>query len=191
MADRWEDWFDAGEKLLWKGTPEPGISNWPFNILITAFGTPFLGAGLMFAYTGLEYILGFKGFGDFAFGVFITAFSVPFVCVGAAMVVGPWIADTLKSKKTRYALTNKAGYVATSFWNRNMDVFPILHETRIELVEHRRGTTTIYLHFEEKRDSDGDQLTAKKGFSEIKDGHEVYRIIRDLQIAKGPDPRDG
>ncbi|NNE80364.1 MAG: hypothetical protein HKN18_08845 [Silicimonas sp.] len=191
MADRWEDWFDDSERLLWKGSPAPGVMHWGQNILFTAFGTPFLGAGLVCAYTGLGYVFGMKGFGEIAMGIFLTAFSVPFISVGGAMVFGVWILDRLKASRTRYALTNKAGYVATSFWNRNMDVFPVLDDTRIELIENRNGTSTVYFHFEEKRDSDGDQLTSKKGFSDIGEGHLVYRLIRDLQAGEMPEPIDG
>lgn len=182
-TERWEDWFDAGETLLWQGAPKPGIVHWLRNIGITAFGIPFLCAGLFCAAAGLRFLVKLT-LGDLAFGVFLTAFSVPFVVVGGVMVFGPWVADVLVPQRTRYALTNKAGYEATRYWGRKMDVFPIKPETRIELIQHRYGASSVHFHFEEKLDSDGDQSVTKKGFADIADGEKVYRLVRNAQAAK-------
>ena len=181
--ERWEDWFDDSEKLLWQGAPKRGIIHWPRKILISAFGFPFLGAGLVCAAMGLAYLAKLT-LGDMALGVFLAAFSVPFVAVGGAMVFGTWLSDYFVPLRTKYALTNKAGYVATRYWGRNMDVFPIRKETRIELAQHRYGASTVHFHFEETRDSDGDQMTTKKGFTDIADGEKVYRLIRDIQAGQ-------
>lgn len=183
MAERWDDWFDEGETLLWQGQPE-NVRHW-VSLLISLMGGPFLLAGLFIAANGLRMLGAAGAPGEYGFGIFLTLFSLPFISVGFVMVFGVWVLDFLAPKRTRYALTNKAGYVATSFWNRKMDVFPIMPDIRVELIEHRRGTSTIYFHFEEKLDSDGDQLTSKKGFTDIADGKEVYRIVRDLQRREG------
>ena len=183
MAERWDDWFDEGENLLWQGRPE-NVRHWGVGLLISVLGGPFLLAGLFVAANGLRMLGAADAMGEYAFGVFLTLFSLPFISVGFGMVFGIWILDYLTPKHTRYALTNKAGYVATSFWNRKMDVFPIMPDIRVELIENRRGTSTIFFHFEEKLDSDGDQLTSKKGFTDIADGKEVYRIVRGLQGRK-------
>lgn len=182
MAERWDDWFDDGETLLWQGKPE-NVRHWALNVFISVFGLPFLWAGVAVLLSGLGMI-GNGTFMDFGLGVFQLAFAVPFLGVGAAMVFGIWLLDWLAPDRTRYALTNKAGYIATRLWGRKMDVFPIMPDIRVELIEHRRGTSTIYFHFEEKLDSDGDQFTSKKGFADIADGQEVYRIVREAQANK-------
>jgi len=188
-SERWEDWFDDGEKLLWQGAPKLGVIHWGRNILFTAFGIPFLGAGLVCAAMGLGYLAKLT-LGDVALGVFLAAFSVPFVAVGGAMVFGTWVSDYIVPRRTRYALTNKAGYVATSYWGRKMDVFPIRAGTRVELEQQRNGAASVHFHFETTRDSDGDLSTEKKGFSDIEDGQTVYRLIRDAQAALEADQRE-
>jgi hypothetical protein len=177
-SNRWEDWFSSGEKLLWQGAPRIGVVHWGRNIFFTAFGIPFLGFGLLAVGMGLRHLAALT-VGDFFFGVFITAFSVPFTAVGGAMVFGCWIADYIQPRRTRYALTNKAGYIATNYWGRKMDVFPLRVGSNVELEEHRNGTSSVHFHFERKRDSDGDLQTEKKGFTDIEDGQTVYRLIRD------------
>lgn len=179
--DRWEDWFQPGETLLWEGAPAPGFRNIPQNLFFTAFGIPFLGAGLFVSGMGLGNLLGFTN--DWtpwhlAIGVFLTAFGLPFITVGAGMVFGPWVHDYLRPKRIRYALTDRNGYVASRMWKRTMDVLPVRKSTRIETEEHRDGTMTVWFHFDQTLDGDDDRRTEKKGFESLSDGHEVYRLLR-------------
>lgn len=183
-TERWEDWFDDSEKLLWQGVPASGVVHWIRNIFMSAFGIPFLIAGLTSAGLGVRYISDLS-VGNILFGIFLAAFSVPFIGIGGGMFFGPWVADYVVPKRTKYALTTKAGYVATQYWGRNMDVFPVRPEIRIELAQHRNGLSTVHFHFEEKLNSDGDQTMTKKGFTDIADGEAVYRLIRDVQSGKG------
>lgn len=60
MADRWEDWFDDGEQLLWNGFHASGVMHRAQNIVFTAFGIPLLGAGPSCASFGLSYISSLK-----------------------------------------------------------------------------------------------------------------------------------
>lgn len=182
-SEKWEDWFDENETLLWQGAPKKGIIHWFRNILLSFFGFPFLAAGLACAGVGLGYIADL-GIGSIFLGIFLAAFSVPFIGVGGAMVFGTWVADYFVPLRKRYALSTKAGYVATRYWGRNMDVFPILPEIRIELTQHRNGASSVHFHFEERLDSDGDLTMTKKGFEDIEDGEVVYRLIREVQAGK-------
>lgn len=182
-GERWDDWFEPGEKLLWEGAPMPGVSNWPRNLFFTCFGIPFLGGGLATASLGVSYLFKFASWGDPLLGILLTAFSVPFLTCGIAMVMGGWVLDYLAPRRTRYALTDRAGYIASSFWGRKMEVIPIESRTRVELTEARNGTSTIYFHFRETIDSDGDRTTTKKGFESIADGRTVYDLVRQQQRA--------
>lgn len=186
MADRWEDWFQPGETLLWEGAPAPGFRQIPRNILLGLFGLPFLGAGLFTCYFGLSQMIG-GGIGGFVAGIFITAFGAIFVVVGGAMVFGTWLEEILAPRRTRYALTNRNGYIATRTFKRAMQVLPIRPDARVETQENMDGTMTVYFHFETTRDSDGDQIVDKKGFEGLADGYEVYRLIRDIQAKQGGD----
>lgn len=184
MAERWEDWFVPGETLLWEGAPAPGIRKPFLNIFFGIFGLPFLGAGLFVSGLGLGYLLGFMENWSpwhLALGVFLAAFGVPFIIAGGGMVFGTWTHDYLRPRRVRYALSNKNGYVASRFWDRKMEVFPIDESARIETQSHSDGTTSIWFHFQHRRDSDGDDHIDKKGFEALADGEEVYRMIRNLK----------
>lgn len=182
MSDRWEDWFQPGETLLWEGAPAPGFRNVLQGLFFTAFGLPFLGAGLFVSGMGLGYLLGFApdwNAWHLAIGVFLTAFGIPFIAVGAGMVFGPWLYEYLRPQRIRYALTDRNGYVASRMWKRTMDVLPLRRVARIETEEHRDGSLSIWFHFEHSRDSDGDMQTTKKGFECLADGHAVLRLLRE------------
>lgn len=191
MRDQWEDWFQPGETLLWEGSPAPGFRNYLQNVFFTAFGIPFLGAGIVVIGIGLGSLSGLSGtwnLSTVALGVFLIAFGIPFVVVGAGMVFGSWVHDYLRPTRIRYALTNRNGYVASRMWKRSLDVLPIRKDSRIEIEENRDGTITIWFHFEQGLDSDGDRQITRKGFETLTDGHEVYRRIRNLQTGLTVDP---
>ena len=181
MADRWEDWFAPGETLIWEGAPVPGRVHWFRNVLLTCFGIPFLFGGFMSAGAGLAFLPEGRNAMNWFGAVFLFAFSVPFVTVGAAMVAGPWLMDWLTPRRTRYALSDRAGYVATRFWRRKMDVIPVLNDTRVEIEETDEGVGSVYFDFEHYRDSDGDRQTRKRGFEGIRNARDVYRLVRDLK----------
>lgn len=184
--DRWEDWFQPGETLLWEGAPVPGVRNFFQNAFFTVFGIPFLGAGIFVSGLGLGYFFGFVpdwNIWHIAIGIFLTAFGVPFIGAGGAMVFGPWVHDFLRPRRIRYALTDRNGYVASRLWKRTMEVLPLRADTRLETEEHRDGTMTIWFFFESSLDSDGDRQTTKKGFEALRDGHEVFTMLRGLLSA--------
>jgi len=188
MKDTWEDWFQKDERLLWQGAPAPGQWNWVRNILFMVLGLPFLGAGLFTAGMGMGHIFSLQSIWEFGLGLFLAAFSVPFILVGIAMVFGTWIQDILKPSRTRYALTNRAGYIATQFWKRNMDIIPIQPDTEVEVQEGRKETMTIFFGFDHYTDSDGDRQTRKKGFEDIMNGRAVYRLIRAIKAGEEVSP---
>lgn len=178
MYDRWEDWFQPGETLLWEGAPAPGFRHVPRNIFFTAFGIPFLGAGLFTSGMGLGHLFDLAEMWHVALGVFLTAFGMPFIAVGAGMAFGPWMHEYLRPSRVRYALTDRNAYIASRLWKRNMEVLALRPETDIEIEEHRDGTVSLYFHFDSYRDSDGDRRTEKKGFEALSDGRDVYAMLR-------------
>lgn len=187
MSDRWEDYFEPGETLLWQGAPAPGFRNLLQNIFFTAFGIPFLGAGLFVSGMGLGYLFGFaEGWTPWhlALGVIMAAFGMPFIAVGIGLVFGPWLHEYLRPMRIRYALTDRNGYIASRMWKRTMDVLPIRPDGRIETEQHSDGTMSIWFHMETFKDSDGDTQTTKKGFEALSDGQEVFQTIRKLQADK-------
>ena len=188
MQDAWEDWFQKDERLLWQGAPASGQWNWIRNAFMTAFGIPFLGAGLFVSGMGLGHLFSLGGIWDFGLGIFLTAFGIPFLAVGGGLVFGTWLHDYMTPTHTRFALTNRAGYIATRYWKRNMDVVPITSDTQVEIQESRKGLASIYFGFDQYTDRDGDRQTRQKGFEGIIDGAAVYRLIRAIKAGEEVTP---
>ena len=179
MGERWEDWFEDGEHLLWEGGPAQGIHH-PFrNAFMTAFGIPFLFGGLGVAGAGIAMGLSFASVWSIIGAIGLLAFSTPFLGVGAGMVAGPWYHDLMKHNRVRYALSNRAGYVASRWWKRDMNVLPLTPGTRVEYKEGAKGTGSIWFSFDTTVDSDGDRTTKKQGFETIADARTVYNLVRD------------
>ena len=177
--DRWDDYFEPGEVLLWQGAPEPGPHSYIGTIALSAFGLPFLIAGLTTAAMGLGQLLGMNGVAELGLGLFMTAFSIPFLGAGAGMTIGAWLYAFNGHKFTRYALTNKRAYLATSFFKHSLTTYVIAPDDVITLTQGKLDTVRFKTVHD--RDSDGDKTTQKIGFDNIKDGQEVYAMIRQIQ----------
>lgn len=177
--DRWEDYFDPGEVLLWQGAPEPGPHSYWGPIAISIFGIPFFLAGLSTAATGLGFLFGMRNLGDLGIGLFMTAFSVPFLGVGFAMCFGTWIYARIGHRFTRYALSNRRAYVAHHFFRHSLSSYRIRPDDAITLVQGKFDS--IMFKTIHGRDSDGDKTTEKIGFISISDGNSVYDLIRKIQ----------
>ncbi|MEJ6404167.1 hypothetical protein [Yoonia sp. 2307UL14-13] len=177
--DRWDDYFEPGEVLLWQGAPEPGIRSFWGTLFLSIFGVPFFGGGLMIA--GSAFASFFQGWNLFgiAMGIFLLAFSVPFLTVGAGLVVGSWLAAIYGHRFTRYALTNKRAYIANSFYRHSLKSFQIKPDDIITLTQG--NFDSVHFKTVHDRDSDGDKTTHQIGFDGIVDAREVYQMIRKIQ----------
>ncbi|MCV6593913.1 MAG: hypothetical protein OIF48_13235 [Silicimonas sp.] len=180
MAERWEDYFEPGETLLWQGQPLPQRGLSLGTVALALFGFPFLLAGL--AMSGGALLSGF-GIGDglwgFGSALFIFFFGLPFLGAGLGMVLGPWYTQRMAHRKTRYALSDRRAYIATRWWGSKLESYPISRGA-IELENDR----SVYFHTEHGRDSDGDRTSERKGFENIEAAREVYHLLR--QIQDGP-----
>lgn len=179
-AETWQDYLSPGERLLWQGAPVPGVFDLPKRLLLTAFGTPFLVGGLTCLGFGLVSLFGGEGPAAIGLGLFLSIFAVPFLGVGLYLVVLQWLEAWQAHRRVRYALSDRAAYVARRFWRRSLEVFPILPQTAVELVEGR-GASTVWLHARRQKDSDDGTTTEKHGFENIADGREVFALIRQIQ----------
>lgn len=177
-SQNWEDFFHGRETLLWEGKPEPGIKNKPSMIFLSLFGLPFLAAGIGTLGGGIS-TLATGGAGGVGMGLMMIVFSLPFITVGFGLVFGTWIAGFYAHQFTRYALSNKRAYIATSWWSHTMQSYPITPDTQFELEEGRFDT--VYFFTKTVRDSDGDRREKKVGFRQIKEGMAVYKLLRDVQ----------
>ncbi len=179
MSEAWDDYFDPGETLLWQGAPERSVKISPIFILLAVFGLPFLMAGLSISLGALAILFG----ADFrwvqsAGSLFGFFFGMPFIAVGAAMVFGPYYAQSQAHRYIRYALTNRRAYIASDWFNRRkLQVLSIAMDAPITIENNR----SVFFHTEVGTDSDGDRSTDRKGFENIAGAMEVYKLIRAMQ----------
>jgi hypothetical protein len=178
--DSWSAYFRPGERLLWEGSPVPGFHQRGKSIFMMVFALPFLVIGVAVFFTGLYRITQADGLSDVGLAIFFTAFGVPFGAIGAFFFFSPLVEARTAARHVRYALTDRAAYVARSTLGRRLSVYPILPTTALELERGDRATT-VWLHARLERDSDGDLDTVKAGFENIADGEKVYHMIRELQ----------
>lgn len=179
MADRWEDWFEPGETLLWEGAPMGRLRPTPGTIAAAVFGLPFLLAGLGVSVGGLFYGLGGDlGWGT-AGGLFVFLFGLPFIGVGAGLVFFPAYAQARAHRNVRYALSDRRAYIATQWWDRKIEVLTVAPDAPVTVEAGR----SVYFHTVIGTDSDGDRSLERKGFENITDAMDVYRLIRDRQAS--------
>ena len=179
MAERWEDWFEPGETLLWEGAPAKGIHHPVRNTFMTAFGIPFLFGGLATFGAGVAMGVSFASVWSILGAIGLIAFSVPFLGVGSGMIAGPWLHDMLKHDRVRYALSDRAGYIASRWWKRQMNVLPLTPATRVDYDEDRNGIGSVWFRIESNIDDYGDRVTKKTGVETRAEPSDVYALVRD------------
>jgi len=177
--DRWEDYFEPGETLLWQGQPEPGLKAPWAAFFSSVFGIPFFLAGLKILSDGLSGFSEANGGAALGHGLLLTAFSIPFIGVGSTLCFGSWIAALYGDRYTQYALTNKRAYVAHSFPTHKLATYVIGPDDVVTLTQGKFDT--VQFKTIQERDSDGDKKTSKIGFNFIADGSKVYKLIREIQ----------
>ncbi|MEO0343854.1 MAG: hypothetical protein AAF198_10490 [Pseudomonadota bacterium] len=178
--ESWYDYFGSNEKLLWEGAPEPlglpGIG----GILLSVFGMPFFGVGSFILFTALTGGAVPDESGSFEWtGIWLFLFGTPFFLVGATLFLGPWLYYATAHKFLRYALSNRATYVANSFLGRRMKVYPLDHIGEVELEFGRHDS--VFFHKSLQKDNGGDTVETRAGFENIRDGRHVYDLIRKWQ----------
>lgn len=181
-AERWEDYFQPGEKLLWQGAPMPGFHAPGAVIFMSIFGIPFLVAGLALGFGGLWAIFIAESWGERGLALLATVFGLPFLGIGLYLVIGQWWIVIAAPRRIRYALSTRAAYIARNFWRRQMTVYPISADTPLELVKGRLGDT-LWFHSYTEKDSDG-PVTTRAGFENIAEGRQVLRLMRELKVQK-------
>lgn len=170
----WNAYLDRGEKLIWEGAPLPGMRFKPSDIFISLFGTFFFAFALF--WTGMAMAVPSNMGG---FDLLFPFFGLPFMVVGAYMMFGRFFWEAYVRGKTRYALTSKRAIVAQSAWRRTLKSYPIDADTRIEF--QPGDAATLYFAQETKRGRKGATYTVKHGFEYIRNGDEVYRMMRQIQ----------
>lgn len=180
MADGWDRYLQPGERILWEGAPLPGIRNRTRLVFLSLFGVPFLLAGLGGSAVALQHIFWLREVG---IGGFTLAIGLIFAVIGYALVFGQWAEAAKAHRATRYALSSRCAFIARQSRKRSMESYPILPKTALEL-DHCDGYDNVWFHARSEVDSEGSLTTTRIGFEGIRDGTEVYRLMRGIQTGQ-------
>ncbi|MCU0905599.1 MAG: hypothetical protein MUE83_17285 [Tabrizicola sp.] len=175
--DSWDAYLQPGERILWEGAPLPGIRNRGRLTFLSIFGFPFLIFGLGGTGVGLRYVF-WKG--EVWIGLITLALGLVFALVGYTLVLHQWIDAARAHRTTRYAVSTRCAYVARQSRKRSLESYPILAKTALE-IDHCSGYDNVWFHARSEDDSDGAITTSRIGFEGIRDGTEVYRLMRGIQ----------
>jgi hypothetical protein len=170
-SNRWEDYLDPDERLLWQGAPATGLRFTGGGLAKSAFGVFFL-AFSVFWVTMASSI---------GHGTAFPVFGVPFVLVGLWLVVGHWFYDAYKRKHARYALTTRRAIIARSMMGRKLLSYEIGRNSPIALIEGDLDTVNFDRRIYHTKNGTQTELI---GFRFIADGRKVFRMLQDIKDGK-------
>lgn len=177
----WQDYLGPGEHLVWTGAPLPDKRIRLSDVGMMLFSLPFLLFGLG-ALAALVYGLisgQINTPSNALLAVLLFVFGIIFTVVGGVAGFGSWLHGRFAHRFVRYALSNRRAYVATTWWGRELQSYPIRPDALLEI--HHDRLDTVRLHIRTETDSDGDVQQIKLDFIGQPDGMALYRLIQRLQ----------
>lgn len=180
-AERWEDYFQPGERLLWEGRPQPFAQGPVWRGILTLVGMALLGFAAFVA--GLTSVLrSDDGIAALAGTLAGMAMTLAAAAGGLWLIATQWLARLDRSGWTAYALSSRAAYIRYANLAPKLEIYEIRPETPIDYSTGRRGGT-IEFHRHREESLDG-AVTVRAGFRNIPDAAAVLAMIRDIQTGK-------
>lgn len=159
----------AGEKLLWKGAPEPGLKFQPRDFFLTAFGLFFFGFSVFWMYAS-RY--------EFEAPIYFTLFGIPFVVVGAYISIGRYFWEAHKRGRTIYTLTDRRAIIRVNAFGQSQKTVTLDDLEEVELEERDDSTGTIVFGRDITTGSGDNRHTSyAPRFEFIKDAARVYNLV--------------
>ena len=167
--------LDGGERLLWSGSPEPGlamIKALPMSLI----GIPFTMFAAFWMWSASDMMHGTaRTVGPWSFFPFL---GVPFLLIGLAVLTGPiWV--YFGARGTVYAVTDKRALIISGGSMRGVQSFT--HETMTDITRMERpdGSGSVYFAMRTSMTSKGFMQSVRIGFEGIPEVRHVEQLIRD------------
>ena len=164
--------IDGGERLLWSGSPAPGLA--ALRALPgTLIGIPFAGFAVFWIWSAWSITSKGRPEGPWAF---FPLFGVPFVLVGLGVMAAPLWAY-LAAGKTVYALTEKRALIIHGGMVQTYD-----GATMAAIARHERpdGSGSVWFASREYTTKRGSLRQARIGFEGIPEVRQVEQMVRAL-----------
>ena len=167
-ARSWRDILDPCEEILWQDRPGTRLVFRPANVITSLFG-------IAFASFALFWMIAASSAG----GYFWT-FGLIHFFIGLGIAFGGIYWSKVKRQYTWYTLTDRRAIVATDLpvIGKRLKSYPITDET---VLEYDGGDPATIYFASELRHGRNRTYVVKFGFERIRDGAEVYRMLRDIQ----------
>ncbi len=172
-GDSWGGILAQDEEILWQGRPDAKPKSHPRRFVSVLFGAAFSGFALFWMAMAAQAGGLFWMFGLIHFGV------------GIGIMVGPIYSAAWRRRHTWYTLTNKNAYIGTDvpFRGRKLASYPITAETALVFSDEGDFATIHFAHEMRKSGKRGSKRH-DIGFERIKDGRDVYAMMRELREAR-------
>jgi hypothetical protein len=180
--------LNLGERLLWQGTPKPGIIFRGADIFLIPFSTIWFG-GALFWEGSVLLAWAFQN-SSMDEGVsetigFFALFGIPFVIVGLYFFAGRFWHDKWRRRNTLYGLTNDRAIIIS---RAGIKSFPISANAEINVKHHKNGRSTI--SFGPEASSFSVSMSNQSGawtgapssptFESVSEGLSVYKKVKSI-----------
>ena len=171
--DAWDNILDEGEKVIWQGRPEGGIVFKPRSIMTFIFGLFFAGFAFFWMVAAASA------------GGFFWTFGLLHFSVGIGLSFGSIFWDVWKRRHTWYTLTDRRAFIATNLpiSRKQLNSYVIEADT---IIDFQGGYLASINFAHEMRSGKNRKYRIDIGFQRIKNGDDVYKLMRDIQKKKKP-----
>ncbi len=166
----WAGQLEDDERILWQGRPDGRLRLGLSSLGKSVQGAVLLAIALFLANVTFEMTLG-EGLWHWV----LPALSIPVALIGLYLLVGQYIWDTLRRRRTWYTLTDRRAIVARQLFGSKLAEYPIDAKTRLEFQERRRGLGTIWFTGNRRG------RNRRAGFEMIGDARRVHKMMRFIQ----------
>ncbi|GHF37568.1 hypothetical protein [Seohaeicola zhoushanensis] len=173
ISPEWQGILQPGERILWQGAPrsdDPSLKTDPYRSLLAigviAFATVMMAYRIPEAPTTKALLA--------LFGLWLTAcILIGYPAFGRTMFLA------YKTRHSFYTLTTLRAFIGwTLFGHRRLEQWPIIRETKVELVPGNPG----HVHFAERLHHNKHSTDVEKvGFRNIADPEAVHALILKVQ----------
>jgi hypothetical protein len=129
--------LSAGEKLFWVGHPRRGPGFGASDLVAVPFSIVWLGVVILGVRRTIEQKVPLEEFPLFFLAIFLL--------VGLYFVVGRFLVDAARRRKTTYGLTDTRLILVSGFFTRRVQSIDLASLGTISLSERRDGSGTIIL----------------------------------------------
>ena len=168
MSDGWDGLLDPDERIIWQGAPVVRVRMEWDNPMHPFFFLFFTGFSLFWMFMAAQG------------GGFFWAFGLLFFAVGIYNLVLIHFWRAYQRRNTHYTLTNKRAFIATQgdFRGKRLESYPLNEDTPVSFVDGALSS----IHFATRLVTTNKTPREKPiGFEDLRDGREVYALIRKVQ----------